>query len=99
MLIYLSIAENWPSGRRRTLGKRVRGNPSGVRISCSPPSISNVLFLQDFFISNGMLFAFVHIAANTANLRESFPPYFERVYCYRYPYRRSAELVSDLCGQ
>src|SRR5438477_9493009 len=29
--------ERWPSGRRRTLGKRVYGNVSWVRIPPSPP--------------------------------------------------------------
>src|SRR5204862_6560873 len=31
------VAERWPSGRRRTLGKRVYGNVSWVRIPPSPP--------------------------------------------------------------
>src|SRR5207244_13134501 len=31
--------ERWPSGRRRTLGKRVYGNVSRVRIEPSPPFV------------------------------------------------------------
>ena len=32
--------ERWPSGLRRTPGKRVGGNASGVRISLSPPDLA-----------------------------------------------------------
>ena len=31
--------ERWPSGRRRTIGNRVYGNVSRVRIPLSPPSV------------------------------------------------------------
>ena len=39
MLICADIAERWPSGLRRSLGKRVHGNVSGVQIPFSPPGL------------------------------------------------------------
>lgn len=37
MNITLRKLEGWPSGLRRTPGKRVHGNVSGVRIPVPPP--------------------------------------------------------------
>lgn len=37
------VAEIWPSGLRRTIGNRVEGNLSRVRIPVSPPLTTNEL--------------------------------------------------------
>src|SRR2546421_6754271 len=39
-------SERWPSGRRRTLGKRVYGNVSWVRIPPSPPVLLDEALLS-----------------------------------------------------
>src|SRR5258706_1953010 len=42
----MTIPERWPSGRRRTLGKRVYGNVSWVRIPPSPPNVLDEALLR-----------------------------------------------------
>jgi hypothetical protein len=65
--------EGWPSGLRRTPGKRVGSNVSGVQIPFLPPSILALLsFPQSQRLASYSLNLFEHPNFNPKKIRGSY---------------------------